>query len=167
MMQMRRKGATLAKIKRQFTRYAIDARKSEGLTQEEAAEHIGCSVNTLQKYESDEIRIHDDVAARMAMVYRDPRLKRMYCEHECAIGCQDGHCGYDKSPEGALLDLLLVDKDRIPQVVAVLRAVSADGRIDDDEASTAAECIAFLDGAEKAIAAVKLQVQRLGSRSVR
>ena len=60
------------KIRRPFTKFAIDARKTMGLTQEEAAELLGISTSTLQHYESDDARIHDDIASRMAMVYHDP-----------------------------------------------------------------------------------------------
>lgn len=44
-------------------------REVAGMTQEQAAEALNCSVRTLARYESGEQRTPDDVAYRMAMLY--------------------------------------------------------------------------------------------------
>lgn len=150
------------KLRRPFTKMVIDARKTVGLTQEEAAELLGVSTNTLQKYEQGDIRIHDDMATRMAMVYHDPLLKRMYCENECAIGQQDGHFDCDRSPEALMLDLLLLDPHELKGVVRTLRDIMADGG-GDMRSADKNRCIAFLDRWGKEFEALKLHVQRMDS----
>lgn len=44
-------------------------REAAGLTQEQAAEQLNCSVRTLARYEAGEQRTPDDVAYQMAVVY--------------------------------------------------------------------------------------------------
>ena len=44
-------------------------RDAAGLTQEQAAEGLNCSVRQLARYESGEQRVPDDVAYRMAVLY--------------------------------------------------------------------------------------------------
>ena len=155
----------MTRVKRQFTKFAIDARKTAGLTQLEAADFLGCSVNTLQKYEADDIRMHDDIAARMAMVYHDPMLARMYCENECAIGCQESRCECDRSLEGLLLDVALLDKADVDNLVKVARRITDDGVIDDSELDDCAQCIAALDKLEKKLGSIKLHLQRMCATS--
>ena len=44
-------------------------REAAGMTQEQAAEALNCSVRTLARYETGEQRTPDDVAFHMAMLY--------------------------------------------------------------------------------------------------
>lgn len=44
-------------------------RDAAGLTQEQAAEGLNCSVRQLARYESGEQRVPDDVAYRMVVLY--------------------------------------------------------------------------------------------------
>lgn len=148
------------KITREFTRLIIDARRTAGLTQEAAAELLNVAISTLQRYEQDIVNVNPQIVERMALVYRDPRLSRLYCEHECPIGCTGQHCGCDKPPEAIMLDLLLLDPSETQSVVQTLRTIMADGVIDDTEQEDCDRCMAFLDGLERNAAALKLQVQR-------
>lgn len=148
------------KVKKPFTKLAVDARKTVGLTQEEAAELLGVSIATLQRYEADDARIHDDIADRMAMIYHDPRLRRLYCEHECTIGGQNGHCESERSTSDLLLALMLIRREEVEDVVRTLQQILSDGVIDDTEMDAADRCTAFLDRMEKNAAALKLQARQ-------
>lgn len=151
----------MSRMKSQFTQYAIDARKTAGLTQPEAADILGCSVNTLQKYESNAIRMHDDIAARMALVYRDPRLTRYYCENECAIGCKETHCECDQAVEVLMLRIAVMDRDELMNLVRVAQRITEDGVIDDDEVDDCTQCIDTCDRLEKKFGALKLRLQHM------
>lgn len=50
-------------------------RDEAGLTQEEAAEKLNCSVRQLARYEAGEQRTPDDIANRMAVIYDSQLLK--------------------------------------------------------------------------------------------
>lgn len=51
-----------------------EARKKAEFKREPAAEELGIAVRTLDKYESFELRVPDDIVKRMCYLYQDPSL---------------------------------------------------------------------------------------------
>lgn len=51
-----------------------EARKKAEFKREPAAEELGIAVRTLDKYESFELRVPDDIVRRMCYLYQDPSL---------------------------------------------------------------------------------------------
>lgn len=157
----------MTKSRKNFTLQAIDARKTMGLTQAQAAPLLGLAERSLQKYEEEVVSMHPDIVSSMAAVYHEPRLRTLYCEQECAIGRQEHRpCGCEKAPEVVMLDLILQNDERkIPEVVGRLRRIMQDGVIDEDEEATMDECIDFLDDLTAGIKGLKLAVQAMARTS--
>lgn len=63
-----------------------NARKSVGISIEEAAHRIGCAPRTLVKYESNETTPKPEIILEMASVYQVPWLTLLYCKDYCRIG---------------------------------------------------------------------------------
>lgn len=152
------------RTKRPFTKIVIDARKTMGLTRDEASALLSISPSTLEKYERDEVRINSDIVAAMAQVYHDPTLRTLFCEHECRIGQTRQPCQCTRSIESIMLDLLLADRDELRDTVADLREIIADGIIDEDEEPVKDRCLNYLDKLSGQLEGLKLAVQKMDAQ---
>ena len=75
-------------VKENKNRYQL-CRESEGLTREQAAEKmIFVSADRIEKIESERSPAHPDEILAMAECYHAPRLKNLYCVHECPLGAR-------------------------------------------------------------------------------
>lgn len=72
-------------MKTQFIRMMIMARKTAGLTQEQAAERLNISVRTLAWYEQGKIP-SDDMVANLMQVYGADSLGYAYLSTQSAVG---------------------------------------------------------------------------------
>jgi transcriptional regulator with XRE-family HTH domain len=71
---MRKQPPVELALRRRLAMNARRARERRGWTQEQAAEHIGCSVQGLQRLERAAARVTIDFVARLAAAYSiDPR----------------------------------------------------------------------------------------------
>lgn len=59
-----------------FGKWLKRQRKTEGLTQEQLAEQVGCAVITLRKIEAEERRPSEQIVARLADIFRVPQNER-------------------------------------------------------------------------------------------
>ena len=64
------------------------ARMAAGMTQERAAELLGCSVRTIAAYEQDERIPFDDIVVRMIDIYGTPFLGNQHLRQTSKIACE-------------------------------------------------------------------------------
>ena len=107
-------------------------RELAGLTQEEAAEKLCCSVRQLARYESGEQKVPDDIACRMVAIY-DSRY--LGIRHLCLVS----RVAADLLPPVAVMDLpaaVLTLINRLTELADRNRRmmqIAEDNRIDEQE----------------------------------
>lgn len=73
-------------VRENKNRYQI-CRENEGLTRDQAAEKMAfVSADRIEKIESERSPAHPEEVMAMASCYHAPRLKNLYCVHECPLG---------------------------------------------------------------------------------
>lgn len=115
------------KTKREYTNLIIAARKAAGLTRSAAAEALNLGNSTLDKYETDSLRVNPTMASAMSDVYDDKALLLMYCRLECPIGEKRPACDCTRSLDSMMLDLLLTDPGKLRDVISELRELMIRG----------------------------------------
>lgn len=91
-----------------------DARKTAGLSIEEASFLLHIAPRTLCKYEAGETLPSQEVALAMGKVYGSPALTMLYCRRECAIGAAYSYeylNNVDRTPQNILLKLHQVHRE--------------------------------------------------------
>lgn len=110
-------------------------RESEGLTRDQAAEKmIFVSADRIEKIESDRSPAHPDEVIAMAACYRAPRLKNLYCVHECPLGAAT----MQEIPEKDLTRIaleLLNELNGLEKERDRLIEITSDGVVSQDEVS--------------------------------
>lgn len=150
------------KVRKPFTRQITDARRLMGLSQEQAAELLNVASATLQKYEAEDNPIHPEAVVRMALVYHEPRLTRLYCENECPIGCRETQCGCGRTIEQIMLDLALEDFDELRQtVVELCEQLRSCSEIGEDGMATLDRQLRRVETFALNLTALRLQASRL------
>ena len=119
-------------VKENKNRYQL-CRESESLTREQAAEKMAfVSADRIEKIESERSPAHPEEVMAMAACYHAPRLKNLYCVHECPLGAATMTEIPEKDLTRIALELLNElnglekDRDRLIEI-------TSDGAISKDE----------------------------------
>lgn len=135
------------------------ARLKASLTQEQAAEELLLSVESISAYETGQRVPNPSIVLDMAAVYNAPELRSQHCAMSCPIGAIDRQC----------LDVAELDRVTLQLCSAwrhgdkmkdMLLDITEDGVIETDEMPQLSQVVAYLDGLAKTAAELKLWVER-------
>ena len=118
-------------MKNAFCYQLVSARKSVGLTQEQASELLGVEVRTLSGYENGS-NVHDDIIARMTVIYQSPELGYEWLRQLKTGNLLLPKIESNKLPENVLT--LLSVQNNAKSYIDDLINISCDGKVDKDEA---------------------------------
>lgn len=122
-------------------------REMAGLTQEDAAPLLGCSVRTLQRYESgqgDEANVPFDILARMCKTYNAPLLAWWHIKHRTEIGQFFPDVQVTQTPVDMGFYVHLVNRST-SDLLERMSILLLDGKITPDEIPDLKACIPHME----------------------
>lgn len=117
-----------------YTNIYQESRKKAGLEQFEAADKIGVSYHTLQKYEKkiNPLIPHDDIVRNMVIAYNDRNLAYKHIKAS-ALGEFLPDFAEDKTLSTAALTMLR-DFNNMQEMLVKVVSITSDGKVDKAEA---------------------------------
>jgi len=129
-------------------------------SREGAAELLGVSASTLADYELGTTKcVPVDSVVRMADLYNAPELLNHYCTNECPIGRGKELPIEVSQLESVTLKLLSAFQGN-ENIRNVLIAISADGKITDDESADFARVLSYLEDVSAKVEEFKLWAEK-------
>lgn len=117
-------------------------RELAGLTQEQAASQLGCSVRRLSDYENEH-RPPDDIVRRMVETYRIPALAYWHFKNNTHLGEYLPDI-YTPQTCGDMGFMVVLSSDDLSEALMIVKEVLADGRIDPSEHGSLKRCAQLL-----------------------
>ena len=147
-------------------KYYIELRKKLGLSREKASERmVTISPEKLEKIENEKQDPTPADIMELAQAYQDPAIPNYYCAHKCRIGqCYIPEVEF-KELEKTVLQMI-ASLNAMHAMQERLIAISADGKIDDNEIKDFITIQKELDRIALAAASMQLWTEKMMSTGV-